>query len=59
MNVGYFSIPYQSDGNIINLSLLEKQKLIAQTQYFKHVRFSKPIHIQMDGKKTGGRNCSK
>lgn len=51
MNVGYFSVPYQSEGNIINLSLLEKQVLVSESNYFKHVRFPKPIHIQMDGKK--------
>jgi hypothetical protein len=50
MNVGYFSAPYGSKANIVNLDLLNKQELINETTFFKHVRFEKPLDIKMDGK---------
>lgn len=50
MNVGYFSAPYNSESNIINLNLLNQQKVINETSFFKHVRFKKPLDIKMDGK---------
>lgn len=50
MNVGYFSAPYGSKENIVNLQLLDKQPVINETSYFKHVRFEKPLDIKMDGK---------
>jgi len=30
---------------------LEKQKLVGKTNYFRHIRFDKPLKIMMDGKK--------
>ena len=50
MNVGYFSAPYASKRNIVNISLLNSQKVINETSFFKHVRFEKPLNIKMDGK---------
>ncbi len=50
MNVGYFSAPYRSESNIVNLNLLSKQKVINETSFFKHIRFEKPLDIKMDGK---------
>lgn len=50
MNVGYFSAPYGSKANIVNLNLLNSQKVINKTSFFKHVRFDKPLDIRMDGK---------
>lgn len=50
MNVGYFSAPYGTKENIVNLDLLNQQKVINETTYFKHVRFEKPLDIKMNGK---------
>lgn len=50
MNVGYFSAPHNDKRNIINLELLDQQKVINETTHFKHVRFEKPLNIRMDGK---------
>lgn len=50
MNVGYFSAPYGSKMNIVNLDLLQQQQIINETTYFKHVRFKQPLDIKMDGK---------
>ncbi len=51
MNVGYFSIPYRSDDNHLNLSLIENAEIINETTYFKHVRLAQPTEVIMDGKK--------
>lgn len=51
MNVGYFTVQPEILNSYIRYDLLEKQELIEETQYFKHVRFKKPLDIQMDGKK--------
>lgn len=49
MNIGYFSIQHRSSSDFILWEELEKQKVIATTTYFKHVRFEKPFTILMDG----------
>ncbi|MCK4662662.1 MAG: pyruvate, phosphate dikinase [Bacteroidales bacterium] len=51
MNVGYFSIQSTSLTEYISWDILEKQKLVEETKYFKHVRFKKPLTIIMDGRK--------
>ncbi len=50
MNVGYFSIPYNSPSSFINLEILEKQETIRSTGYIHHVRFEEPLTIMMDGR---------
>jgi hypothetical protein len=52
MNVGYFSVNHTSPGDFIKWEVIKKQKLIAETKYFKHVRFKEPFSILMDGKKS-------
>ncbi len=51
MNVGYLSVSNNSTKNFISWDKLENQKLIERTEYFKHVRFKKPLNIVMDGRK--------
>lgn len=51
MNVGYFSVQHMLSRNIIRFDLLSKQKLVSKTEFFRHVRFEKPLNIMMDGKK--------
>lgn len=50
-DVGYLNVQQEMSSSIINWEILNHQKLIEQTKYFKHVRFKKPITIKMDGKK--------
>lgn len=50
MNVGYFTIPHNSNDSIINLNLLKNRPVIDQGKYIRHVSFDKPLHIVMDGK---------
>ncbi|MBU1195281.1 MAG: hypothetical protein KKE62_15730 [Proteobacteria bacterium] len=51
MNIGYFSVPHNSDVEFIRWNTLEKQELINKTKYFRHVRFEKPLCVIMDGRK--------
>jgi len=51
MNVGYFSISHSSPTEFIDWQVLNKQKVMETTKFFKHVRFEKPISVVMDGKK--------
>jgi hypothetical protein len=50
MNVGYFSV-HSGGRNFISYDLLDKQELVEEGRYFKHVRFEKDLDIVMDGKK--------
>lgn len=50
-DVGYFSIQQEMSNEFIDWDLLNKQEIIDQTTYYKHIRFSKPITVKMDGKK--------
>ena len=51
MNVGYFSVPYNSNEAFINLDILKKLPVVSHTKFIKHVRFPKPVTIFMDGHK--------
>ena len=51
MNVGYFSVLDSSVDDFVAFDKLEKQKVIKETKYFKHVVFKKPLIVIMDGKK--------
>ena len=50
MHVGYFSIPCDFSTDFVRWEILEKQKMIHQTKYARHVRFEQPLCVQMDGK---------
>ncbi len=51
MNIGYFSVPYQSEGqDYINWDLLASMKKVGRWKYFKHIQTTKPISVKMDGK---------
>jgi len=50
-NVGYFSVQPERSGSYINYNILEDQKLIKKTKFFKHICFNKSIKVRMDGKK--------
>lgn len=51
MNVGYFSINEGSDEGTIIWEKLNKQKVIENGKFFRHIRFEEPLLIRMDGKK--------
>src|SRR6056297_221678 len=51
MNVGYFSISDQSRQSFVDWEKFKKQKVVEETTFFKHVEFSEPLTVLMDGKK--------
>ncbi len=51
MNIGYFAVQHYSADDYLDIDILNKQKLVNKTHYFKHVEFNKPVIILMDGKK--------
>jgi len=52
--VGYFTInPYINDG-FYDLEYLSKQETYFENKYIRHVRFKKPIQVQIDGKNNKG-----
>lgn len=51
MNVGYYSIYKNQGRNFINYDNFEKEEVISEGKYFKHIRTSKPMAAKMDGKK--------
>ena len=50
MHVGYFSIPCNTFTDFVRWETLEKQTVVHQTKYLRHVRFEQPLCVQMDGK---------
>jgi hypothetical protein len=51
MNVGYFSVPYNSKSSFINFEILKGLHVVQHSKFIKHVRFPMPVIIQMDGRK--------
>jgi hypothetical protein len=53
-NVGYFTInPYIKDG-FYDLTYLSDQPAYDEDEYIRHIRFEKPMRIEIDGKKNIG-----
>ncbi len=52
--VGYFTInTYKGDG-VFQKETLDQMPAVSETQYVRHVRFSHPLKVMMDGKKQEG-----
>jgi hypothetical protein len=52
--VGYFTInPYKNEG-VYQRSVLDSMPAVEETSFVRHVRFSHPLKIMMDGKKQEG-----
>ena len=53
--VGYFTVdPNRADGGLFRKDLLDLMPVVEETRYVRHVRFSSPLRIMMDGKKQEG-----
>ena len=50
MNVGYFSLHCTAGNDKLDMDVLNRQTIVNQTSYVKHVQFNKPLTILMDGK---------
>jgi len=51
MNIGYFTVNYQSGESFIDWEWLKSQKPFKKTKHVIHLRFKDPVEIIMDGKK--------
>lgn len=52
---GYFSInPFASDGGLFDEAFLDNQPAVFETEYIRHIHFSNPIVIKINGKKKIG-----
>ena len=52
--IGYLTInPYQNDG-FFNIEMLDELEAINETEHVRHVRFTKPLYIFIDGRKNKG-----
>ena len=52
--VGYYTVnPYKNEG-VYNKALLDAMPAIEETEFVRHVRFSRPLKIMMDGMKQEG-----
>jgi CheY-like chemotaxis protein len=51
MNIGYLSVNQDTNDGTIMWERLKKQKVISKGNFFRHIRFEKPLIIRMDGKK--------
>ncbi len=53
--VGYFTVDTNVEhGGFVNKEILDAMPAVEETQYVRHVRFSRPMRILMDGKKQEG-----
>jgi hypothetical protein len=50
MNIGYFSVLDTSVTDFINWEMLQESETVQQTKYLKHIRFSHPLQVLMNGK---------
>lgn len=50
MNIGYFSVLHTSPTDFVRWETLNRQKVVHETEFFKHIRFEKPFTIFMDGR---------
>lgn len=51
MNVGYFSVNEDVNGGKVSWDLIEKQTMVSEGKFFRHVSFANPLLIRMDGRK--------
>ncbi len=50
MNVGYFSVPHQSQNSFLHMEMLKGRKVVNEKTYVKHIRFDSPLTVLMNGK---------
>lgn len=50
MNIGYLTVQPERAKHTINYDKLNDKTLVEETDYFRHVRFDKPLKIMMDGR---------
>ncbi len=51
MNVGYLTVQPELLSSYIRYEILDRQEILEETTFFRHIRFREPLTIRMDGKK--------
>jgi hypothetical protein len=52
--IGFFTInPYMNDG-FYDIEYLDKIPALSENEYFRHIRFDKPLRIEVDGRSSKG-----
>lgn len=51
MNIGYVSVPFAEDDNLVHWDKLNTLEVIEDKKYVKLVKTNKPLSIKMDGKR--------
>jgi CheY-like chemotaxis protein len=52
--IGFFTInPYMNDG-FYDIEYLDKLPALSENEYFRHIRFEKPLRIEVDGRANKG-----
>jgi CheY-like chemotaxis protein len=54
LRIGYFTIPLNNDNAFIDWPWLERQPVIGETPFLKHVRLAQPLKVMIDGRKSRG-----
>jgi hypothetical protein len=54
LRVGYLTINPNAGGGIIDWDWLASQPAVTETQFLRHLRFARPILIQLDGRSRRG-----
>ena len=52
--VGYFTINTYTGDGVLQKEILDSMPAVEETEHVRHVRFSRPLKIMMDGKKQTG-----
>ena len=52
--VGYFTINTYTGDGILQKEILDSMPAVEETEHVRHVRFSRPLKVMMDGKKQTG-----
>jgi len=50
MNIGYFTIPYVSQTDFVDMNWLLEQSAVEKGEFFVHLEFDHPLVVRMDGK---------
>ncbi len=53
-NVGYFTVNPDGGGGFVDWDFLARQKAVAETGYVRHLRFSEPVVVKMNGRENRG-----
>lgn len=51
LNIAYFSVSHRHENDFINYDILNKEELVEETTFFKHIRFKEPVIVKIDGRK--------